>query len=188
MILVEVQIIHGNVEVVISMRKRVPCNRRNRSKYGSSFVELAIGMTALIPVAIALIDLCLMIVGVQTNDAVCRESARVAGKADPRDAQTLVTSIVDQANQRAPFRSTFKVLAVQSTIGERDIKALQPVGGPVSGQMTVETEVGIQTNMVHMFLGGKAPLIFHAKQTFPITYIVPPGTSCGSVIINWRWL
>jgi hypothetical protein len=152
-----------------------------RGRRGSSFVELAIGMTALIPIAIALIDLCVMIVGVQTNDAVCRESARVAGKADPRDAQTLVSSIVDQANLRAPYRSQFKVLAVQSTIGERDIKAMQPVGGPVTGTMTVETEVGIQTNMVHLLYGGKTPMIFHAKQTFPITYIVPPGTSSRSL-------
>ncbi|MDR3615095.1 MAG: hypothetical protein P4L53_16160 [Candidatus Obscuribacterales bacterium] len=179
------------MQYAVSSRRQKNAALHRRGS-GSSFVELAIGMSALVPIAIALIDLCVMIVGVQTNDAVCRESARVAGKADPRDAQTLVGSIVDQANLRAPYRSTFKVLAVQSTIGERDIKALQPVGGPVSGTMTVETEVGIQTNMVHMFYGGKSPMIFHAKQTFPITYIVPPGTSYGhsfsfsSHYLSWK--
>jgi Flp pilus assembly protein TadG len=147
---------------------------------GSSLVELAVGLMALIPIVLVIIDLCVIIIAVQVNDSTCREAARVAASGSPLDAQTRAMTIIDRANLRqSGLFSNFTLISLVSTVSPQDLQALSTSGGPVKGTVTVETDVAVRPFVVQWVYTGQSPLHFRAQQSFPFTYVVPTPTSWG---------
>jgi Flp pilus assembly protein TadG len=146
-------------------------------KKGSSFVELATGLIVLIPIALAIFDFCIIVMGVQVNDSTCREAARVAASGNPLDAQSRAQAIIDRANSHASSTaSSFSLVSVLSTVTPQDVQALGTFGGLLKGSVTVQTDVSIRPMIVQFVFSGGAPLHFRSEQTFPFTYVVPNTT------------
>lgn len=150
---------------------------------GQSLIEVTVGIIVLVPVVICLIDLAVILLGVQTNDANCRNAARAAASGDPSEAtfraQTVMARSSMQANppliSGSKLSTTVDVKVISQPITEPDIatgKQISP-GGPITGTATVTSEVQIRPFVVHMVYGGKLPLTFTSKQSFPISYVAP---------------
>jgi hypothetical protein len=58
---------------------------------------------------------------------------------------------------------------------EQDLAAEKQIsaGGPVKGTATVTTEIELRPFLIHLFCGGKSPLLFRATHTFPISCVIP---------------
>ncbi|MCA0314901.1 MAG: hypothetical protein LCH63_13850 [Candidatus Melainabacteria bacterium] len=148
--------------------------RRTKAK-GQSSVELVAGLIILVPIILCLFDLAVIVIGVQINDATCREAARVASIGDPTDCNKRAQAIVARANaQGSSMLSNFQLQSCTSTISPAQITAMKAnFGGPVSGTVSVVTQVDIKPFVVHYAYSGGAPLTFQARQTYPFTYVVP---------------
>ncbi len=159
-----------------------------RSRLGSSFVELAIGLMVLIPIALVIFDLCVIVICVQMNDSTCREAARVAAMGSPLDAQTRAQTMVDQANNHCIAASNFTLVSVVSTVTPADIATLANAGGgPVKGNVTVATEVSVRPVVVQWVYSGKGPLVFRSQQSFPFTYVVPSTIPASFLLPEMRY-
>ncbi len=158
-----------------------------RNNRGSSFIELATGLLALIPVVLVIFDLCIIVMGVQINDSTCREAARVAASGNPLQAQSRAQAIIDRANSRASGMVTNFVLAnFASTVTAEDVAELGTYGGPVKGTVTIETDVSIHPIVVQLVYTGKSPLHFRSQQSFPFTYVVPNTTPSSLLLPESR--
>jgi len=141
---------------------------------GQSATELCMGLIVLIPLILVLFDLSVIVLGVQLNDATCREAARVAALGDPTSCTTRAQAVINRANnQGSSMLSNFQLISCNSTVSAADIAALQPYGGPVSGEVKVTTKVDIRPFVVHLVYTGSSPLHFQSVQTYPFTYTVP---------------
>jgi len=153
----------GNMFLAMAHRRR-----------GQSSVELVTGLIVLIPVVLVLFDLAVIVLGVQINDQTCREAARVASIGDPTDCTKRADAVVNRANkQGSSMLSNFQLVSCVSSVSAADIAALQPYGGPVTGTVTVQTKVDIKPFVVQYAYSGGAPIVFHARQTYPFSYVVP---------------
>lgn len=159
------------------------------SKNGASIIELAVGLAVILPVVLLLFDLGVVMMGVQINNSVCREAARVAAGGNPGDPSGLenrAEAVIKRTNSSATgMLSNYRLIKPittspsQSAINQQ-MNTLRGYGGPVSGTITVETEVDIRPFVVKYAYGGKDPLTFRARQTFPFTYMVPTTAVSGS--------
>jgi hypothetical protein len=150
----------------------------NRKRRGQSLVELVCGLLVLIPIILVLFDLAVIVLGVQLNDSTCREAARVASLGDPLTASTRAQAVIDRANASgSSMLSNFKLVKCVSTVTAADIAALGAFGGPISGSVTVDTEVDIRPFVVAVVWNGGAPLTFRSEQTFPFTFVVPNSSN-----------
>lgn len=157
-----------------------------RSKRASSLVEVTCGSVLLFFVVIILIDLGLLIYGVSLNDSVCRDAARKSASGNPIQAESRALLLVSQMNNRNSRNiglvSHFRLVPpIEIEISSQPKLRRNPEndvlvnpGGLVTGSVTVTTEVEIKPFVLQPFLGGKSPLKFQSKQTFPISYVVPP--------------
>jgi hypothetical protein len=128
----------------------------------------------LVPIILVLFDLSVIVLGVQLNDATCREAARVAALGDPSTCSTRAQAVINRANnQGSSMLSNFQMLSCNSTITAAQIASMQPFGGPLSGQVSVTTEVDIKPFVVHLVYTGSSPLHFQSVQIYPYTYTVP---------------
>ena len=143
-------------------------------RQGQSLIELVCGMLVLIPIILVLFDLAVIVLGVQLNDSTCREAARVAALGDPTSCSTRAQAVVDRANNSgSSMLSNYKLKQCTSTVTAADITAMSPFGGPISGTVTVDTEVDIKPFIVAIVYSGGQPLKFRSQQTFPFTFVVP---------------
>jgi hypothetical protein len=141
---------------------------------GQSAVELCAGLIVLVPILLVLFDLCVIVLGVQLNDSTCREAARVASIGDPTSCSTRAQAVINRANnQGSSMLSNFQLLNCTSSVSGAQITAMQPYGGPVSGTVSVTTEVDIRPFVVYLVYTGSTPLHFQSVQTYPFTYTVP---------------
>jgi len=132
------------------------------------------GLIVLIPLILVLFDLSVIVLGVQLNDATCREAARVAALGDPTSCTTRAQAVINRSNnQGSSMLSNFQLITCSSTVSAADIAAMQPYGGPVSGTVSVTTKVDIRPFVVHLVYTGSSPLHFQSVQTYPFTYTVP---------------
>ena len=148
-----------------------------RTRKGQSFVELAAMLMCLIPVLLVLFDVTIMAVGVQINDNVCREAARLASEGDPNLASSRVQAYLQRAGQNSKGLVSPVVMSVPGITFDppsvpAQTAALAPYGGPVRGKVTVKTKVHINPYIVQHIYAGQG-LEFEAQKTFPITYVVP---------------
>ena len=153
---------------------RFPIQLRLRRVSGSSAAELCAGLMLLVPIILVLFDLSVIVLGVQLNDATCREAARVAALGDPSNCSTRAQAVITRANhQGSTMLSNFQLINCNSSVTSTDIKNMQPFGGPVSGTVSVTTRVDIRPFVVHLVYTGSSPLHFQSVQTYPFTYTVP---------------
>jgi Flp pilus assembly protein TadG len=151
---------------------------------GQSLIEVTVGIIVLVMVALVLIDLAVILFGVQLNDANCRNAAGAAAEGNPAEAASRAATVIDHANARAnaPIISHFHlVLPVETKIvnqpkSQIDVTSGTQVnpGGAVTGTVGVTTEVEVRPFLVHYLVGGKSPLTFKAHQSAPINYVVSP--------------
>jgi hypothetical protein len=164
-----------------------PKSRPQARTTGQSLIELVVGLLALIPIVLAILDLAVIVIAVQMNDSTCREAARVAasGPPDTQDIQQRSGAIIARANQRGiGMMSNFQLISATSTASSSylngpQINNGQTFGGPVNGTVTVVTEVDVRPFIVQWCYSGVTPLRFRSSQTFPITYVIP--NTVGSV-------
>lgn len=154
-----------------------------KKKRGQSIIELAVGLLCLIPIVLVVFDLAVIVIGVQINDSTCREAARVAASGNPNDATARAKAVVARANQRAAGMLSNFTLIEPVTLSPANLLTqmaqLQPYGGPVSGQVTVQTEVDVKPFVVQYAYSGQSPLKFRSQQTFPFTFVVPNTATAG---------
>jgi hypothetical protein len=157
-------------------------NTRNRS--AQSIIEVTVGIVVLVPVALVLLDLAVILYGVQLNDSACRNAVQAAASGDPTHAMPRAQAVLDRTNARTSgMVSNFHLVApidtviVSEPVGEMDDVSGRPTpgAGPVVGTMSATTEVDIKPFAVHGIYGGKSPLKFQCTQTFPISYVRPPS-------------
>ena len=149
---------------------------RLRRNHGQSAVELCAGLIVIIPIILVLFDLSVIVLGVQVNDATCREAARVASIGDPTTCSTRAQAVVTRANnQGSSLLSNFQLISCTSSGSAATITAMVTFGGPVSGTVAVITQVSI-TPFVVQIVTGTSPMQFQSQQTYPFTYTVPNTT------------
>jgi len=152
--------------------------RKSGRRRGQSLVELCCGVMVLVPIVLVLFDLTVIVLGVQLNDSTCREAARVASLGDPTTCSIRAQAVINRANTSgSSMLSNFVLVQCASTVTAADITAMQPYGGPISGTVSVITEVDIRPFVVHIVYQGTSPLKFRSAQTYPFTYVVPNTAS-----------
>ncbi len=159
----------------------IPMTRRA----GQSLIEVTVGIVILIPASLILVDLAVVVYGVQLNDSACQNAARAAASGSPSESQFRAQTVVDRMNGRSngSLVSGFRLLLpVEMKItgqptSQRDFYTGKQVsqGGLISGTATVTTEADVRPFLVHIICGQKPPFTMRARQTFPISYIMPPS-------------
>jgi len=150
---------------------------RLRKMTGQSAVELCTGLIVLVPIILVLFDLSVIVLGVQLNDATCREAARVAALGDPTTCSSRAQAVVNRANkQGSSMLSNFQLVSCTSTVST-NLATMGTFGGPISGTVSCTTEVDIRPFVVYLVYTGSSPLHFQSVQTYPYTYTVPTSTT-----------
>ena len=158
-----------------------------RVKSGQSLLELAVGLIVAVPIILTLMDCALIALGASTNDAVCRDAARAAAGGPPVELSPAVNrnaGLATPPNQRAvavvkrlyhmnlPIKVRETVNVVETVNGP---VPEVPLGGPVSGQVAVQTIVDIYPPfLLGVFAGPQVTL--KSRHAFDYTYIVPNTT------------
>lgn len=160
-------------------RAKVP----SRQSTAASLVEVTFGSVLLFFVVIILVDLGILIYGVSLNDSVCRDAARKSASGNPINAESRALFLIDQINsENNGLVSHFRLVPPVKTeiTGQPKLrrdpendKLVNP-GGLVTGLVTVTTQVEITPFALPFILGRKPPLKFQSRQTFPISYVMPP--------------
>jgi Flp pilus assembly protein TadG len=153
---------------------------RNR-RAGHSLIEVTIGIVVLAPVVLFLLDFSFVLWGVQTNDQLCRNAARAAAFGNPTEATERAQAVLSGTNQSSNLVSNSTLIGpVQVNVTHEPPTEFDPLsrtesspGGPVSGDVTVETEVRITPFLLQKFVGRQRNLTFRAQESYPITYIMP---------------
>ncbi len=145
-----------------------------RQLNGSSLIELVCGLLLAIPVFILLFDSSMLVIGVQINEKVCREAARMAASGEPDSAEARASFVISQAAKESPSMiADLHLVCIENTAAPGDIKYAQLNGGSISGTVAVTTVVVVKSLVVHWFFPGQHYLNFSAKQGFPYTYVFP---------------
>ena len=143
---------------------------RQRHSQGQSMVELCAGLIVLIPVIMVLVDLAIMIIAIQVNDATCRDAARAASARSPSDSDKTVDAIIQRVYKGGGY------ITGPTKINVNKLNVVAPpagVGGPYQGNIEVETQINVRLPAT---IPGVLPTTakFNSKQNFPYTYVEPP--------------
>jgi hypothetical protein len=151
---------------------------------GTFIAELAVSAIFAVPLILSVMDLGVIAMGAQLNDAVSRESARAAASGPPAGTTAETNRVLGNMDQ--PYRRAAEVIDKINTSGipakVRDVIAateslvdVPPTsqGGAIDGQVSVETTVDIYPPFIlgEVLAGGKVSLA--ARHTVPFTYVVP---------------
>lgn len=150
---------------------------------GQSLIEVTAGLVVLVPALLVLVDLSVIMYGVQLNNTACRNAVQAAATGEPAEAQYRAQTILDQANSRIAGQlvSHFALDGpVECKIEAAPIPYRDPMtsmtvnpGGLITGTATAITTVEIRPFIVHCVYGGHLPLKFSCRQSIPIRYVVP---------------
>jgi hypothetical protein len=162
-------------------------SRKSRSTHAQGAVELVAALVCLTPIALCLFDLGIVAAGAALNDAVCRDSARAAASGPPSDLTVGTDRTV--ASDKSPYQRAEHVIKtmyatnipakVKDTIAVRETVAdvpPPPVGGAISGEVSVETTVDIYPPFLIGAIMGNSGVSLKAKHIVPITYVVPDSS------------
>lgn len=154
---------------------------------GQSLIELTAGFVVLVPVLLVLLDLSVIIYGVQLNDTACHNAAQAAAAGEPTEAHYRAQTIVNQVNSRTTGQlvshfaldGTVECKIETAPVPYRDPMTGMTVnpGGVITGTATVVTTVEIRPFIVYHVYGGRLPLKFSSRQSIPIRYVVPMSQS-----------
>lgn len=156
---------------------------------GQSLIEVASGLVVLMPVLMLLIDLAVIMYGVQLNNSACHNAVQAAASGPPAEAYYRARAVIDLVNSRnaGTLVSNFAIKgSVEPKIESAPASYLDPFtgkmvnpGGLVVGTATVTTTVEIRPFVIYHIYGGKLPLIFTSSQSFPLRYVMPTTVSQG---------
>ncbi len=147
---------------------------KQRSKNGTSIIELCCVILFAIPVLLIAFDFMMLAIGSQFNNKICREAARLAASGDPRLAESKAISVISEANgKKSGIIADLRLVAVKNTANAADMKVAQLNGGTFVGTVTVNTAVSVKSLVVHWFSPGQHYLTLQCKQSFPYTYVFP---------------
>lgn len=158
----------------------------SRRIVAASLVEVTCGSVVLFLVVIILVDLGLLIYGVSLNDSVCRDAARKSASGNPIQAESRALLLIEQVNSRNGMNSSMvshfrlvppvkiEITSQPKLRRSSENDELVNPGGLVTGSVTVTTQVEVKPFALQFVLGGNTPLKFQSRQTFPITYVMPP--------------
>jgi Flp pilus assembly protein TadG len=159
---------------------KLSCRRRP----GASLVEVTCGSVVLIFVVLILIDLGILIYGASLNDSVCRDAARKSASGSPANAESRARLLIGQMNSRGGgLVSHFSLVppVVTEITSQPKLRRnpendelLNP-GGLVTGSVTVTTQVEVTPFALPYIIGRRPPLTLQSRQTFPISYVMPPN-------------
>lgn len=155
-----------------------------RKKNGQSLVELAAGLMIFVPIVLLLIDCGVIMIGVSSNEAACRDAARAAA-AGPPGLMSSGAHIVSAG--QLPYKRAQRVIKdvyaagglikIDDTLSvKEEIKAPLPVatsGGPVIGEVSVETTADVMPPFLIRVFVENGTYQFKSTQRFPYTYILP---------------
>lgn len=166
-------------------KSRSSCRRQQ----GQSLVELAAGLMIFVPIILLLADCAIISIGVATNDAACRDAARAASSGPPGLMLSGANRTV--AAGQAPYKRAQSVIKDVYNVGglvkiesavsikETVVDPLPeaPRGGPIRGEVSVETTAQVAPPFLVGAIVGHGTIEFKNTQKYPYTYIVPatPG-------------
>ena len=153
-----------------------------RNQQAVTLLEMLMGLMVAVPLVLLFIDLILITMAVQVNDAAAVECVRIAASGDPNSAALRVNTIMARINKNTGgFVSGLTLGSLTftpSTLLATEATMI-PNGGTVQGSVTVVTKVTVKPMMVSAFSNG--PLVFSSSQSCPVTYVVP-NTAGGQIV------
>ncbi len=155
-----------------------------RKKKGQSLAELGAGMMVFVPVILLLIDCAVIMIGVSTNEALCRDAARAASSGPPgamsSGNHTVGSSGLPYKRALAVVKDIYNLggmVKVKETllVNEELHEPLPqvPQGGPVIGQVTVETTIDVFPPFLIKIFAENGTYQFKNTQSYPYTYVMP---------------
>lgn len=164
--------------------------KKLRGKRGQSLAELAAGLMIFVPIVLLLADCAVIAIGVSTNDAACRDAARAASSGPP--GEMLPGTNRNVGAGQAPYKRAVSVIkdvyaaggfvSISTTVNIKESVRLPipqaPRGGPVLGEVSVETTAQIAPPFLVRAVVHDGTLEFKNTRRFPYTYILPstPGS------------
>ena len=155
-----------------------------RRKFGQSTVEILCGFVIFVPLILLAIDMVTVYTGYSLNSRICRDAARAASSGPPNalsagSAKQRADGVIRDVYNEATVKK-YNVLGTvhlhPDCVVTEQMAAPIPdssLGGPIDGQVTVETTVDvIPPFLIKQFVGPNG-FTLTARQTFPYTYIVP---------------
>lgn len=165
----------------------LPRNKKSRYAHAQGAVEMVAALVCLTPIALSLFDLGIVAAGAGLNDAVCRDSARAAASGPPSDLTVGTDRTV--AADKSPYQRAQHVIKsmyatnipakVKDSISVKETVSdvpPPPVGGAISGEVSVETTVDIYPPFLIGAIMGNSGVSLKAKHIVPITYVVPDSS------------
>jgi Flp pilus assembly protein TadG len=159
-----------------------------RRDFGQSTVEILCGFVIFVPLILLAIDLVTVYSGYSLNSRVCRDAARAASSGPPnalaagspkQRADGVIRDVYNEVTVKK-YNVLGTVHLHPDCVVTDQLTAPIPdssLGGPIDGQVTVETTVDvIPPFLIKEFVGPKG-ISLTASQTFPYTYIVPSTNS-----------
>lgn len=148
-----------------------------------SITELLVGLIALIPVILILIDMGSLIIGSAFNSELCRDAARAAANGPPSaianaEPQKRAETVVNRKRiQCAGNISINSPIQVWETV--REPLPAKPFGGQVDGEVTVQTSVTVRPPFLVSAIVPHGVEI-KAKQTYPYTWVMTSDDLIGN--------
>lgn len=159
--------------------------KTNLRKTGQSLVELAAGLMVFVPIVLLLIDCSVIMIGVSTNEAICRDAARAASAGPPATmasagSHSAGPGTAPYQRAQAVVRNVYAVgglLKISETmaINEslQDPLPQAPQGGAIVGTVTVQTTAEISPPFLIRVFVENGVYQFQNSQSYPYTYVMP---------------
>lgn len=159
-----------------------------RTFRGQSLAELAAGMLVFVPIILLLIDTAVIMIGVSSNEAVCRDAARAA--ASGPCAEMLAGPERSVGPSGTPYKRAVAIVKEVYLLGGLVKVRQNPVvkellkeplpgsarGGPLIGQVSVQTTCEVYPPFLIRAFVEHGVYLFKNTQIYPYTYVMPPVT------------
>lgn len=142
-----------------------------------SITELCVGLIALVPVILILIDVGTLYIGSTMNSDICRSAARAAANGPPdavTSGQPKARALAVVNRERAKAAGNVSVnLPIRVWEQVRQPLPQRPFGGAVDGEVMVETSVTVRPPfLVGAIVPNGVPI--KCRQTYPYTWVMKP--------------
>lgn len=144
-------------------RKSTALVRRRRSKAaGQSILEVLLGCLVLVPIALAIIDLAVVVIGGEIVSDLAKQAARAAGNSPTMAEATTAVADVQTQFSKSP---TYQNLALK----------LARYDGTYDGQVTVTSSVTVLLPVPIPFLHVGPTIDLNAQASDAIVSLPPPA-------------
>ncbi len=143
---------------------------------GQSLAELCAGIVIAIPVFLLIMNTIAIAIGLQSNENICREAARLAASGDPATAELRAESIVSKANLTKGWMvADLRLVSLQNMANPMYVQ--QGTGSAPFSAVEVRTAIDMDPFLLKGLLYHDRFLTLTSRQRFPYTYsarVVPP--------------